>query len=279
VDQGVMGGPDTDDRSHPQANAPDSGPSCTPEETQRGARVVARELSRSFGNRVALDRIGLEIAPGECFGLLGANGAGKTTFIRMVTGFLVPSAGEVTIDGYSPVVAPRSVQRRIGFISETSHLYPELKVVSFLRFAAGIRGLTGPERTSAVLEVLERFDLSSVRDRRIGNLSKGFQQRISIAQAFIHRPTLVIADEPTGGLDPLQRMEVHEHLAALRGRQTLLLCTHDLAEARALTQRVAILFEGKLVALGATQDILTDGPCLDWFRGSPATDTPAVTLP
>jgi ABC-2 type transport system ATP-binding protein len=239
--------------------------------------VIARGLSRSFGEHVALENVAFEIEPGECFGLLGANGAGKTTFIRMVTGFLVPSAGEITVDDHSPALEPRAVQRRIGFVSENSCLYPELKVTPFLRFAAGIRGLTGAEKASAVSETLERFGLAAVRDRRIGNLSKGFQQRVSLAQAFIHRPKLVIADEPTGGLDPLQRMEVQEILASLRGRQTLLLCTHDLAEARALTERVAILFEGRLVALGPTREILAEGQSLALFRGLSAADTREAT--
>ncbi len=250
-----------------------------PAGTRTGARVVARGLERRFGDQVALADIQLEIEPGESFGLLGANGAGKTTFIRMVTGFLVPSAGEITVDGHSPVLEPRAVQERLGFVSEFSLLYPELSVTRFLRFAGGIRGLAGDALASAVSHVLERFDLTSVRDRRIGNLSKGFQQRVSLAQAFIHQPTLVIADEPTGGLDPLQRAYVHKSLADLRGHQTLLLCTHDLAEARALTQRVAILFEGRLVALGPTEEILGDGQNLDLFRGVFASKAPEAAAP
>lgn len=262
-----------------ESNADRDSPPPDQAGSQPGARVVARGLCRYFGDHTALEDINLEIAPGESFGLLGANGAGKTTFIRMVTGYLVPSRGEISVDEHSPALEPRAVQQQLGFVSETSHLYPELKVAAFLRFAGGIRGLQGQQLTRAVHEVLERFDLSSVHNRRIGNLSKGFAQRVSLAQAFIHRPKLVIADEPTGGLDPIQRMEVQDILAELRGRQTLVLCTHDLAEARALTQRVAILFEGRLVALGPTAEILDDDRSLALFRGGSSEHDAGVPAP
>ncbi|MFT5696103.1 MAG: ABC-2 type transport system ATP-binding protein, partial [Myxococcota bacterium] len=214
-------------------------------------------------------------------GLLGANGAGKTTLIRMMTGYLVPSAGEILIDGFSPATNPRAVQERIGFVSETSHLYPDLKVEPFLRFAGGIRGLAGGELRDAVTGALDRFNLASVRRRRIGNLSKGFQQRVSLAQAFLHQPKLLIADEPTSGLDPIQRAEVQESLATLGEGKTLVLCTHDLAEARALTTRVAVLSQGKLTALGPTDEVLSDHRSLDLFRKAnavpPEPPTPQAT--
>ena len=186
---------------------PETGP--TPEsisnsaarEPLSGAHVVVRGLARQFGDHRALKGVDLEIQPGESFGLLGANGAGKTTFIRLVTGFLVPSAGEVTVDAISPTDNPRAAQARIGFVSESARLYPELRVRGYLKFAGGIRGLSGASLTRAVDDVLDRFDLSDVRTRRIGNLSKGFQQRVSLAQAFLHQPGLLIADEPTSGLD------------------------------------------------------------------------------
>jgi len=238
-----------------------------------GARVEARDLTRRFGERTALDAVSLTIAPGETLALLGANGAGKTTFIRLVTGFLLPSAGEVFVDGLSPVREPEAVHARIGYVMETSRLYPDLGVRAFLRFAAGIRGLAGAAREAAVERVIARFDLASVAGRRVGNLSKGYQQRVSLAQAFLHDPPLLIADEPSSGLDPLQRHEVRETLNALRGRRTLLLCTHDLAEARALADRVGVLREGRLVALGATEDVLGAGDPLTLFHHAPAPET------
>jgi ABC-2 type transport system ATP-binding protein len=225
-----------------------------------GCRIDARDLTRRFGDHLALDRLTLAIEPGETFGLLGANGAGKTTFIRLVTGYLAPSSGAVTVDGLSPVRDARAVHARMGFVGETSRLYPELRVRGFLCFAGGARGLAGPALAEAVERTLERFGLGPVARRPIGQLSKGFQQRVSLAQAFLHDPALVIVDEPTSGLDPLQQEEARALLGSAPGRRTVVLCTHDLAEARALAGRVAVLRAGRLVALGPTAEVLAGEP-------------------
>ena len=232
----------------------------------RGCRIEAQDLVRRFGDHVALDAVSLGVEPGETFGLLGANGAGKTTFIRLLTGYLVPSAGSVRVDGLSPIRDAQAVHARMGFAAETSRIYPELRVRGFLRFAAGARGLAGRDREAAVERTLARFSLEDVASRIVGNLSKGFQQRVSLAQAFLHDPPLLIVDEPTSGLDPLQREEIRAQLAEARGRRTVVLCTHDLAEARALTDRVAVLRAGRLVALGATEDVLGADDPLALFR-------------
>ncbi len=220
--------------------------------------IEATDLGRRFGDRWALDSLCLSIQRGETFGLLGANGAGKTTFIRLVTGTLLPSAGRVLVDGLSPARRPHAVQRRIGFVMETTRLYPELRVRGFLRFAGGARGLRRAALREAVDRSVERFGLAPVADRPIGNLSKGFQQRVSLAQAFLHEPPLVIVDEPTGGLDPAQREEVQALLGALRGERTVLVCTHDVQEARALASRVAVLSAGRLAACGPAAELLDD---------------------
>ena len=234
--------------------------------------ICARELTRRFGPHVALDRLTLDIEPRSCFGLLGANGAGKTTFIRMVTGYLLPSSGEVTVGGVSPARDPHTVNRHLGFVMETSRLYPELRVLGLLRFLGGARGLKREALRDAVDRVVERFTLADVTGRLIGNLSKGYQQRVSLAQAFLHDPPLVIVDEPTGGLDPVQRGEVQQILAGLRGERTVVLCTHDLEEARALTHRVAVLNAGKLIATGETEDVLGSSEALSLFASEgPAT--------
>ncbi len=235
--------------------------------TGSGATIEAVELTRYFGDRAALHGVSLRVEPGEPFGLLGANGAGKTTFIRLVTGYLVPTRGEVRVDGLSPVRDARAVNARVGFVAETSRLYPELGVRGFLRFAAGARGLRGPAARQAVKAALGRFGLDDVAGRPIGHLSKGYQQRVSLAQAFLHDPALLIVDEPTSGLDPVQQAEVRRVLREARGRRTVLLCTHDLAEARELTHRVAVLHRGRLVALGATDELLGSADPLRLFRG------------
>jgi ABC-2 type transport system ATP-binding protein len=229
--------------------------------------ILARGLSRHFGGHRALEGLDLEIPSGTIFGLLGANGAGKTTFIRLVTGYLLPSAGTVHVGGVSPAELPTLVQARIGYVMETSRLYPELRVRGLLRFLAAARGLARAQREPAVDRVIERFALGAVAARLVGNLSKGYQQRVSLAQAFLHDPPLVIVDEPTGGLDPLQQREVQERLRELGGERTILLCTHDLVEARGLCSRVAILHAGRLVTEGSTEAVLGGGDPLALFRG------------
>jgi ABC-2 type transport system ATP-binding protein len=222
----------------------------------QGVPIEAERLVRRFGAREALAGVDLRVAAGEAFGLLGANGAGKTTFIRCLTGWLLPTSGAVRVDGISPADDPGAVHARLGFVPETSRLYPDLRVRGFLRFAAGARGLSGPARDAAVEQALAELQLEDVARRLVGNLSKGYQQRVSLAQAFLHDPPLLIVDEPTSGLDPLQQGEVRRLLRAAAGRRTLLVCTHDLAEARALCDRVAVLSEGRVVALGSAEEVL-----------------------
>jgi len=235
----------------------------------RGCSIEARGLTRRFGDRPALAAVDLRVEPGESFALLGANGAGKTTMIRLVTGYLLPTAGTIAVDGLSPGDAPRAVHAKIGFASETSRLYPELSVRSFLRFAGGARGLAKAALSGAIDRVVARFALGDVLARPIGNLSKGFQQRVNLAQALLHDPPLLIVDEPTAGLDPLQQEEVRGVLGGGEGARTLLLCTHDLAEARALARRVGVLAAGRLVACGPTTEVLGRGDPLALFRAAP----------
>lgn len=232
--------------------------------------IRTRGLTRRFGEHLALDDIDLEVPAGQTFGLLGANGAGKTTFIRLLTGYLLPSAGSVEVFGHSPITEPAAVQRRIGFVMETSRLYPELRVRGFLRFCGGARDLAGEALDAAVERSLERFQLGSVRDRLIGNLSKGYQQRVSLAQAFLHDPELVIVDEPTSGLDPVQQRDVQDVLAESTGSRSIVLCTHDLAEARRLAEQVGVLRAGRLVAQGATAELLEGDDPLALFRDASA---------
>jgi len=221
-----------------------------------GVPIEAERLVRRFGARAALDGVDLSVAAGESFGLLGANGAGKTTFIRCLTGWLLPTSGSVRVDGIAPADDPDAVHARLGFVPETSRLYPELRVRGFLRFVAGARGLAGAARAAAVERVLAELRLEDVAGRLVGNLSKGYQQRVSLAQAFLHDPPLLIVDEPTSGLDPVQQEEVRRLLRATAGRRTLLVCTHDLGEARALCDRIAVLAAGRVVALGPPAELL-----------------------
>jgi ABC-2 type transport system ATP-binding protein len=236
-------------------------------DSKQNPAIEARGLTRRFGDHAAVDALDLVIPRNTTYGLLGANGAGKTTFIRMVTGFLLPSAGSVEVFGRSPVDEPGRVRERLGFVMETSRLYPELRVQGFLRFAGGARGLRGAVLRDAVDRVIERFALAPMARRLVGNLSKGYQQRVSLAQAFLHDPELVIVDEPTGGLDPVQQAQVQDALEQLRGERTVVLCTHDLSEARRLSSRVAVLGSGRLLREGPTDVVLGDDDPLALFRG------------
>jgi len=153
-------------------------------------------------------------------------------------------------------------------VAETSRLYPDLRVRGLLRFAGQVHGLGGHALDEALERVLARFDLRAVSGRLVGNLSKGYQQRVSLAQAFIHDPPLLVVDEPTSGLDPLQQVEVRQFLGSLTGQRTVILCTHDLLEARALATRVGILRAGRLAALGAVDQVLDAAASLDLFRAA-----------
>ncbi len=234
-----------------------------------GAGVIARALSRRFGDRVALDRVDLQIAPRARFALLGANGAGKTTFLRLLTGFLLPTSGALTVDGISPARNPQAVHRRIGFAMEAARLYPEARVRGLLRFLGNARDLRGRALEHAVDRVIERFELASVASRRIGNLSKGFERRVALAQAFLAQPPLLVLDEPTHGLDPAQRNLVREILRGLEAERTLILCTHDLDEARALSDRAGVLDAGRLVAEGPTAEVLDPRAAPSLFETRP----------
>lgn len=231
-----------------------------------GVAVTARALTRRFGNHLALERIDLQIAPRARFSLLGANGAGKTTFIRVLTGFLLPSSGQLTVDGVSPARHPHAVNKRIGFAMETARLYPDLRVRALLRFLGGARGLRGSALENAVDRVIDCFQLESVATRRTRNLSKGFERLVSLAQAFLVKPPLIVLDEPTEGLDPAQRNQVRDILRGIETEQTLILCTHDLDEARALTDRTGVLNAGRLIAEGPTGEVLDRPDALSLFR-------------
>ncbi len=253
-----------------QDSSPTDAGSTSSQASSTDVAIEARGLTRRFGDHLAVDSLDLRVPARSTFGLLGANGAGKTTLIRMVTGFLLPSAGSVRVQGRSPVTEPAEVRKGLGFVMETSRLYPELRVLGFLRFAGGARGLSGGKLEAAVERVIAQFELAPMARRLIGNLSKGYQQRVSLAQAFLHDPPLVIVDEPTGGLDPVQQALVQDVLAELRGERTVVLCTHDLQEARRLTSRVAVLQSGRLLREGPTEEVLGDRDPLDLFRSASA---------
>jgi ABC-2 type transport system ATP-binding protein len=226
------------------------------------AKIEVRNLCKRFGEVVALDDLSLTVNPGEVFGLIGPNGSGKTTFLRILTGYWLPSSGEAFVDGVSVTDHRFAVQEHIGYASEQPLLYPDHTVKSFLHFMGELRGLRGALLRAAVARSVERFGLEPVVRRRIGVLSKGFRQRVSLAQALLHEPPLIVIDEPTVGLDPQQQLELRRIIQSLGGSHTIVLCTHQLHEAEVCCDRVALLDRGR-VSHVATADEMRDGGALE----------------
>jgi ABC-2 type transport system ATP-binding protein len=229
------------------------------------AKIEARNVTKRFGTHVALEDFSVEIAPGETFGLIGPNGAGKTTFLRILTGYWLPTSGDVRVDGISVVERRTAVQERLGYACEQPKLYMDHGVETFLRLMGELRGLGGAALAECVERSIERFELHEVRRRRIGVLSKGFQQRVSLAQALLHNPPLLVVDEPTVGLDPRQQLELRRILHTIGGQHTLVLCTHQLREAEAICDRVALLDRGRLQRCFSSEELKLAGSLEDLF--------------
>lgn len=210
--------------------------------------IDVREITKRYGQHTAIDRVNFTVAKGEVLAFLGPNGAGKTTTMRILTCFMPPTEGRASVAGYDCQEQPLEVKRRIGYLPETPPVYQELTVDEYLRFVGRLRGLTGAPLTAAMSREIERLGLGSVRHRLIGNLSRGFRQRVGLAQALLHDPPVLILDEPTVGLDPKQIIEIRELIKSLAGSHSVILSTHILPEATAVCQRVVIISGGRIVA-------------------------------
>lgn len=210
--------------------------------------IEVKNLTKRYRDRVAVEQLTFSLEPGEILGFLGPNGAGKSTTMKMLTGFLPPSSGTVTVAGFDVFEQPLEVKRRIGYLPETPPLYLEMTVRGYLTFVARIKGVKGRSLSSEVERVAEKMGLTDVMDRVIQNLSKGFKQRVGIAQALLNSPALLILDEPTEGLDPTQRAEMRELVKGLAGQHTVILSTHILPEVVTTCNRVLILNQGRMVA-------------------------------
>jgi ABC-2 type transport system ATP-binding protein len=211
--------------------------------------VVAENLSKFYGPRRAVDAVSFEVQPGEVMGLLGPNGSGKTTILRMLTGYLRPSAGRALVAGHDVVTASLAARSQLGYVPEDAPLYPHMRVGEFLAFMGRVRGLEGAALRRAVDAVVERLSCARVRDAPIGRLSRGYRQRVAIAQALLGQPKLLVLDEPTNGLDPRQIIEMRELVRALAQELAVLATSHILAEVERVAHRVAILLDGKLLAV------------------------------
>lgn len=222
-------------------------PAAAPAEGERA--IELREVSRRFNGTIALDRVSLDMPAGSILGLIGPSGSGKTTAVRLLTGILAPTSGEVRVLGEQPRRFRRATREQIGYMPQGFLLYPELTAAENVDFMASLFGLLFPQRRRRVREVLELLDLWSVRDRRASNLSGGMQRRLELACAFVHDPAVLFLDEPTAGIDPLLRRSVWQELQRLRDAgRTLLVTTQYISEAEEC-DRVALLTEGRLIAL------------------------------
>ena len=212
-------------------------------------------LTKRYGDRTAIDDVTFRVEKGEILAFLGPNGAGKTTTMRILTGFLPATSGTARVAGHDTFNEPMEVKRRIGYLPETPPLYNELTVREYLNFVGKIKGVRKPDRTKALTRVLERCGLTQVPGRLIANLSRGYRQRVGLAQALIHNPEVLILDEPTIGLDPKQIIEIRSLIQELAGEHTVILSTHILQEATALCQRVIIIHEGRIRAVDSPDQL------------------------
>ncbi|MBN1486277.1 MAG: ATP-binding cassette domain-containing protein, partial [Anaerolineae bacterium] len=210
--------------------------------------INVTELTKSYGPIQALGGVSFEIADGEIVGLLGPNGAGKTTIIKILTGYLQPDGGTVQVNGLDVLEHTREVQSQIGYLPETAPLYPELTVQSYLKLMAELRQIPEDQRTGRLSEAIYATGLQKHLTRPIGQLSKGFRQRVGLAQAILHKPRLLILDEPTVGLDPTQILEIRNLIRRLAENSTILFSTHILSEVEALCDRAVILINGQIRA-------------------------------
>jgi len=214
-------------------------------------------LHKSYGRHTALRGISFTVDEGEVVGFLGPNGAGKSTAMKVLTGYLSPSAGTARVRGKDVVEDPISAQREIGYLPENAPIYPDMRVRDFLAYVARIRGLGKASRATAIEKVAEQCGITHRLGQQVGALSKGYRQRVGLAQALVHSPRILILDEPTTGLDPNQIVEIRNLIRDIGRHKTVVLSTHILSEVQATCDRVIIINRGELVADGATDEVTT----------------------
>jgi ABC-2 type transport system ATP-binding protein len=217
--------------------------------------IEVRDLTKYFGAHAAIRELNFDIRPGEVVGFLGLNGAGKTTTLRILGCVLLPSSGQVRVDGIDVAAEPHEVRRKIGFLPDVPPLYTEMTVGGYLAFAARLRGISGRDTPARVQESEDKLALRDVHDEIIGNLSYGYRQRVGVAQALVHRPRLLILDEPTAGLDPVQIVEMRSLVKRLRGEHTVLISSHFLAEISQTCDRLLVIQAGEIVAQGTEEEL------------------------
>ena len=217
--------------------------------------IKVEGLTKRYARHVAVKNISFEVGKGEIVGFLGKNGAGKTTTMRVLTCFLPPTAGKASVAGFDVVEHPLDVKKNIGYLPETPPVYPEMEVAEYLTFVARLKGLASADIPKRVDEVMQRTAIADRRNTLIGKLSKGFRQRVGLAQAIIHNPPVLILDEPTSGLDPEQQREARQLIASLSGDHTIILSTHILSEVEQSCSKVIIINAGEIVAVDTVEGL------------------------
>lgn len=210
--------------------------------------IVVKNLTKSFGAVKAVDNLSFEVEKGEIVGFLGPNGAGKTTTARLITGYLRPTTGSVEVNGLDVREKPLEIRQMIGYLPEENPLYPDMDVLDYLELIAQLQNVPGKQIAQRIREVVRVFSLNDVKHVSIGHLSKGYRQRVGLAQAVVHDPPVLILDEPTNGLDPNQTLEFRNYISDLARTKTIILSTHALSEVQALCGRVIIIGKGRILA-------------------------------
>lgn len=217
--------------------------------------VVIKNLTQKYGSQYAVDNLSFEVKTGEIIGFLGPNGAGKTTTMKAITGYIEPTEGEVFVGNISVSENPNETKRHIGYLPEHNPLYADMPIIDYLRYMAELQGINKSKITDRVLEMVRICGLEGEKHKLIGELSKGYRQRVGLAQALIHDPEVLILDEPTTGLDPNQIIEIRELIKRIGREKTVILSSHILAEVEATCDRIIIINHGKIVADGSASQL------------------------
>ena len=225
--------------------------------------IEVSHLTKQYGNHLAVDDVSFTVADGQICGLLGPNGAGKSTIMNILTGYLSATSGQVTVAGHSLPEEADAAKACVGYLPEQPPLYPEMTVQEYLTFAAELKGVKKAERKEQVCRATRRTGLEAVLPRLIRSLSKGYKQRVGIAQALLGSPSLIILDEPTVGLDPAQVIEIRKLIRELGRAHTVILSSHILSEVQAVCQQILILSKGHLAAAGSLEELTADGKSLE----------------